>query len=70
MLLGPLGLQCQLIGNLKRLAQRQYNLIGQVLDAGREERDETNDFALTLQSDLKQNCIKRRSGCDLRSIWR
>lgn len=73
-LLGPLGLQCQLIGNLKCLAQRQYNLIGQVLDARREERDETNGFALTLQWDMKfynikQNCIKWRSGCDLRSIW-
>lgn len=74
-LLGPLGLQSQLIGNLKRLAQRQYNLIGQVLDARREERDETNDLtALTLQWDmkfynLKQNSIKWRSGCDLRSIW-
>lgn len=44
MLLGPLGLQSQLIGNLERLAQRQYNLIGQVLDARREERDETNDL--------------------------
>lgn len=73
-LLGPLGLQSQLIGNLKRLAQRQYNLIGQVLDARREERDETNDFPLTLQWDmtfysLKQNSIKWGSGCDLRSIW-
>lgn len=50
MLLGPLGLQSQLIGNLKRLAQRQYDLISQVLDARKEERDETNDLtALTLQ---------------------
>lgn len=71
-LLGPLGLQSQLIGNLKRLAQRQYNLIGQVLDAKREERDETNDLtALTLQwgmkfYNLKRNSIKWRSGCDLR----
>lgn len=31
MLFGPLGLQSQLIGYLKRLAERQYNLIGQIL---------------------------------------
>lgn len=31
MLLGPLGLQGQLVGHLKRLAECQYNLIGQVL---------------------------------------
>lgn len=31
MLLGPLGLQSQLVGHLKRLAKCQYNLIGQVL---------------------------------------
>lgn len=37
MLLGPLGLQSQLIGYLERLAKRQYNLIGQVL-YGKGER--------------------------------
>ena len=31
MLFGPLGLQSQLIGYLERLAERQDNLIGQVL---------------------------------------
>lgn len=30
-LFSPLGLQSQLVGHLKRLAQGQYNLIGQVL---------------------------------------
>lgn len=38
MLLGPLGLQSQLIGHLEGLAQRQYDLIGQVLGGTRTRR--------------------------------
>lgn len=37
MLFGPLGLQSQLIGDLKRLAERQYDLIGQILHRRREQ---------------------------------
>lgn len=40
MLFGPLGLQSQLIGDLKRLAERQYDLIGQILHRRREQGDE------------------------------
>lgn len=36
-LFGPLGLQSQLIGYLKSLAQRQNDLIGQVLHRDREK---------------------------------
>jgi len=37
-LFGPLGLQRQLIGDLERLAKRQYDLVGQILHTGRRKR--------------------------------
>lgn len=43
MLFGPLGLQSQLIGHLKRLAQRQDNLISQALS-----RDKNKEIDCTI----------------------
>lgn len=68
MLLGPLGLQGQLIGHLEGLAQRQDDLIGQVLGGNQDKEEDENDnggtkkwiFIFSAFKSIKKNCSNMR----------